>query len=89
NGAVFIGRKTQRSLGAVPDISGDRRAYKGAASRLRSRFVLFVGNVALDGVCEEIENELLEEVEVSHFGKKQDIDDEGEENEEDEGGDEV
>ncbi|GJY95859.1 transposase, MuDR, MULE transposase domain protein [Tanacetum coccineum] len=34
NGAVFIGRKTQRSLGAVPaipDISGDRQAYKGAA----------------------------------------------------------
>ncbi|GJW57966.1 hypothetical protein Tco_0104697 [Tanacetum coccineum] len=33
NGAVFIGRKTQRSLGAVlavPDISGGRQAYKGA-----------------------------------------------------------
>ncbi|GKA21331.1 hypothetical protein Tco_0701320 [Tanacetum coccineum] len=31
NGEVFIGRKTQRSLGAVPDISGGRQAYKGAA----------------------------------------------------------
>ncbi|GKC79922.1 hypothetical protein Tco_1130696 [Tanacetum coccineum] len=34
NGAVFIRRKTQRSLGAVlavPDISGGCQAYKGAA----------------------------------------------------------
>ncbi|GKC68288.1 hypothetical protein Tco_1100886, partial [Tanacetum coccineum] len=34
NGAVFIGRKTQRSLRAVPavpDISGGRQAYKEAA----------------------------------------------------------
>ncbi|GKA98552.1 hypothetical protein Tco_0826489 [Tanacetum coccineum] len=48
NGAVFIGRKTQRSLGAVPavpDISGGRQAYKGVPSRLRSIFCLFVRNV--------------------------------------------
>ncbi|GKA72719.1 hypothetical protein Tco_0778935, partial [Tanacetum coccineum] len=40
-------------------------------------------------VVKEIENKLLKEVEVSLFGKKQDIDDEGEEDEEDGGGDEV
>ncbi|GKE76832.1 hypothetical protein Tco_1542952, partial [Tanacetum coccineum] len=36
NGAAFIGRKTQRSMRAVPavpDISGGRQAYKRAAQK--------------------------------------------------------
>ncbi|GJT41505.1 hypothetical protein Tco_0941370 [Tanacetum coccineum] len=95
NGAVFIGRKTQRSLGAVsavPDKSGGRWAYKGSPSKLRSSFCLFVGNVvSVDCmmVVKEIENELLEEVEKLEWWFEQDIDDEGEEDEEDGGGDEV
>ncbi|GKA97053.1 hypothetical protein Tco_0824947, partial [Tanacetum coccineum] len=40
-------------------------------------------------VVKEIEHGLLEEVDVSLFGKKKDIDDEGEEDEEGEGGGEV
>ncbi|GJY51850.1 hypothetical protein Tco_0442697 [Tanacetum coccineum] len=40
-------------------------------------------------VVKEIVNRLLEEVEVSLFGKKQDIDNEGEVDEEDEGGSKV
>nr|GEX96742.1 hypothetical protein [Tanacetum cinerariifolium] len=40
-------------------------------------------------VVNEIVNRILEEVEVSLFGKKQDIDDEGEEDEEGEGGSKV
>ncbi|GJR07018.1 hypothetical protein Tco_0530002 [Tanacetum coccineum] len=40
-------------------------------------------------MVKEIENGLLKEVEVSLFGKKQDSDDEGEEDEEGEGGGEV
>ncbi|GJU36637.1 putative reverse transcriptase domain-containing protein [Tanacetum coccineum] len=48
NGAVFIGRKTQQSLGAVlavPDISGGRHAYKGAAQSGDEEVLLILGRV--------------------------------------------
>ncbi|GJX95168.1 hypothetical protein Tco_0349754 [Tanacetum coccineum] len=106
NGAVFIGRKTQRSLGAVaavPDISGGRQAYKGAAHEIQleheneDELVAVVVKVVHECrnwmdymmVVNEIENELLEEVEKLEWWFEQDIDDEGEEDEEDGGGDEV
>ncbi|GJZ97383.1 hypothetical protein Tco_0669836 [Tanacetum coccineum] len=57
----------------------DSVTYQMARSHLRDCMM----------VVKEIVNRLLEEVEVSLFGKKQDIDDEGEVDEEGEGGSEV
>nr|GEV37155.1 reverse transcriptase domain-containing protein [Tanacetum cinerariifolium] len=94
NEAVFIGKKTQRSVGVVsvvPDISGSRHAYKGPPSRLRSCFCLFVGKVVYEklewwfeqDIDDEGEEEDEEDGEKLEWWFEQDIDDEGEEDEED------
>ncbi|GKB23606.1 retrovirus-related pol polyprotein from transposon TNT 1-94, partial [Tanacetum coccineum] len=63
NGAVFIGRKTQQSLGAVPavpDISGGCQAYKGAAQQTTLLFLSFCGESCIWKDDKEI-------VSTSHF----------------------
>ncbi|GJX77503.1 hypothetical protein Tco_0324314 [Tanacetum coccineum] len=90
NGATFIGRKTQQSLGAVPDISGAARPIRGPPRSGGESFWEEGDDFGVDVLrFHTCLTDILGFLEKLEWWFEQDIDDEGEEDEEGEGGGEV